>query len=86
MKIPFSVQEVKSNDSFQENNVFVHDFQTKLQKMNLVISLGFNESVRFNTHKQHNKQKGKNTHRPKAKEIKSFKQAHHTSDIYRMIP
>ena len=57
MKIPFSVQEVKSNDSFQENNVFVHDFQTKLQKMNLVISLGFNESVRFNTHKQNKKQK-----------------------------
>ena len=40
MKIPFSVQEVKSNDSFQENNVFVHDFQKKLEKMNLVISLG----------------------------------------------
>ena len=53
--------------------------------MNLVISVGFNESVRFNTQKQKNK-KGKNTHRPKAKEIKSFKQAHHTSDIYRMIP
>ena len=57
MKIPFSVQEVKSNDSFEENNVFVDDFQKKIQKMNLVISLGFNDSVRFNTHKQHNKQK-----------------------------
>ena len=55
MKIPFSVQEVKSNDSFQENNVFVCDFQTKLQKMNLVISLGLNESVRFNTQKQNSK-------------------------------
>ena len=34
MKTPFSVQEVKHNDSFQDSNDFVHDLQINYRTWN----------------------------------------------------